>query len=474
MSTLIPCIIAGGAGTRLWPVSREDQPKPFIRLPDGQSLLQKTFLRAASLPGVARVLTVTQREQLFATLDDYRPLNLNALNLDFILEPCGRNTAPALAAAALQVAQQYGGDAQLLILPADHLIENGAAFARAVEQARTLAEQGWLVTFGITPNRADTGFGYLEQGEALSEGAFRVQRFIEKPDQINAEKLLADGRYLWNSGMFCFRADTLLRELRSHAPQILESVTACLAQSNSLVGEQGQQCELNAQLFAAVADISIDYALMQHSNKVALVPCALGWSDIGSWQAMRELLPSDNAGNQLTGEVVLRDVSNCYIDAPNRLVGAIGVADLIVIDTPDALLITAANRTQEVKYIVQELKRRGHSAHQSHHTVTRPWGTYCVIEEGLHYKIKRLVVRPGAALSLQLHQHRSEHWIVVSGTAKVRNDDCHFVLNANQSTFIPAGHKHRLSNPDAIELVMIEVQSGTYLGEDDIIRFDAI
>lgn len=445
-----------------------------MRLPDGQSLLQKTFLRAASLPGVERVLTVTQRELLFRTLDDYRPLNLNALSLDFILEPCARNTAPALAAAALQVAQQYGDDALLLILPADHLIENCAAFARAVEQARTLAEHGWLVTFGITPTRADTGFGYLEQGEALTDGAFRVQRFIEKPDQASAEKLLADGRYLWNSGMFCFRADTLLRELRSHAPQILEAVTACLAQSNSMAGEQGQQCELNAQLFAPVADISIDYALMQHSNKVALVPCALGWSDIGSWQAMRELLPSDHAGNQLTGEVVLRDVRNCYIDAPDRLVGAIGVTDLIVIDTPDALLITAATRTQEVKYIVQELKRRGHTAHQSHHTVTRPWGTYCVIEEGLHYKIKRLVVRPGAALSLQLHQHRSEHWIVVSGTAEVRNDDCHFVLNANQSTFIPAGHKHRLSNPEMIELVMIEVQSGTYLGEDDIIRFDAI
>lgn len=239
-------------------------------------------------------------------------------------------------------------------------------------------------------------------------------------------------------------------------------------------GEQGQHCELNAQLFAAVPNISIDYALMQHSDKVALVPCALGWSDIGSWQAMRELLPSDNAGNQLTGEVVLRDVSNCYIDAQNRLVGAIGVANIIVIDTPDALLITDATRSQEVKYLVQELKQRDHKAHQTHHTVTRPWGTYCVIEEGLHYKIKRLVVRPGAALSLQLHQHRSEHWIVVSGTAEVRNDDCHFTLSANQSTFIPAGHKHRLSNPEAIELVMIEVQGGEYLGEDDIVRFDAI
>lgn len=218
-----------------------------MRLPNGQSLLQETFLRAASLPGVERVLTVTQRELLFRTLDDYRPLNLNALSLDFILEPCGRNTAPALAAAALQVAQQYGDDTLLLMLPADHLIENGAAFARAVEQARTLAERGWLVTFGITPTRADTGFGYLEQGEALPDGAFRVQRFIEKPDQSNAEKFLADGRYLWNSGMFCFRADTLLRELRSHAPQILESVSACLAQSNSLAGEQGQQCELTAR-----------------------------------------------------------------------------------------------------------------------------------------------------------------------------------------------------------------------------------
>lgn len=473
MSALIPCIIAGGAGTRLWPVSRDDKPKPFMQLADGQSLLQKTFLRAASLPGVERLLTVTHSELLFRTLDEYRPIKPGGLALDFILEPCARNTAPALVAAATKALQWYGEDALLLILPADHLIEKSADFLRAVEQARTLAEQGWLVTFGITPTRAETGFGYLEPDEELAAGAFRIRRFVEKPDRANAEKFLVDGRYRWNSGMFCCRADALLGEFHSHAAEMLSAVKACLAQSNCMTSEQGLLCELDSPSFAAVTDISIDYAVMQHSGRVAMVSCDIGWSDIGSWQAFRELLPGDSAGNQLTGETVLRDVRNCYIDSPQRLIGAIGIADLIVIDTPDALLISAATRSQEVKQLVDELKRRGHQSPQSNHTVTRSWGTYCVIEEGPHYKIKRLVVRPGAALSLQQHQHRSEHWVVVSGTARVRNETGDFLLGANQSTFIPAGHKHRLSNPESCDLVMIEVQSGTYLGEDDIVRFDA-
>jgi len=474
MSALIPCIIAGGAGTRLWPVSREAMPKPFMRLSDGRSLLQKTFERVAGLDDVAQLLTVINRELLFRTLDDYRPLNNGRLALDFLLEPMGRNTAPAIAAAALHVARHYGEDAHLLVLPADHLITDQAAFVAAINQARDLAESGWLVTFGIRPAHAETGYGYIQQGEALGEGGFSVVSFVEKPDLLTAEAYLAGGKHLWNAGMFCFRADVLLRELREHAPQVVEAVEKCLSQSQSTKGKQGTQCELDSQSFSAVTDISIDYALMERSPRVAVVPCDLGWSDIGSWQALRELSEADANGNQINGEVVLHNVRDCYIDSPKRLIGAVGVHDLVVVDTPDALLIADANSTQDVKYIAQELKRRGHDAYRLHRTMTRPWGTYTVLEEGVRFKIKRIMVRPGESLSLQMHHHRSEHWIVVSGTARVVNGERDFLLNTNESTFIPAGHSHRLVNPGVIDLVMIEVQSGEYLGEDDIVRFNDI
>ncbi|WP_296272219.1 mannose-1-phosphate guanylyltransferase/mannose-6-phosphate isomerase [Pseudomonas sp. UBA6323] len=473
MSVLIPCIIAGGAGTRLWPVSREAMPKPFMRLADGRSLLQKTFERVAGLDDVARLLTVINRDLLFRTLDDYRVLNRGLVGLDFLLEPTGRNTAPAIAAAALHVAHHYGEDAQLLVLPADHLIRDQAAFVAAIAQARALAEAGWLVTFGIQPDHAETGYGYIQQGESL-EGGYRVASFVEKPDLATAEAYLAGGRHLWNAGMFCFRVDVLLRELREHAPQVVEGVEKCLALSVPTAGKQGVQCELDAASFAEVTDISIDYALMERSPKVAVVPCDLGWSDIGSWQALRELTAADANGNQINGEVVLHNVQGCYIDSPKRLIGAVGVRDLVVVDTPDALLIADANSTQDVKYVAQELKKRGHEAYRLHRTVTRPWGTYTVLEEGARFKIKRIMVRPGESLSLQMHHHRSEHWIVVSGMARVVNGERDFLLNTNESTFIPAGHRHRLVNPGVIDLVMIEVQSGEYLGEDDIVRFNDI
>lgn len=474
MSELIPCILAGGAGTRLWPVSREARPKPFMRMLDQQSLLQKTFLRASQLPGIKRLLTVTNRELLFSTQDDYRAINQAALPLDYILEPCGRNTAVAIAVAALYVQQQYGEQAQLLVLPADHLIQDQAAFAAAVSRARVLASAGHLVTFGIQPEHAETGFGYIELGRPINSNGFQVARFVEKPDAITAQAYLDGGRHLWNAGMFCLQVDHLLSELYLHAPAVLSAAHASLAASRQLQGLDGRQCELPSEIFAKAPDISIDYALFEVSERVAVVPCAFGWSDIGSWQALRERLPSDKQGNQVTGESVLHDVHNCYIDAPTRLVGLLGVRDLLVIDTPDALLIADAARSQEVKYIAQELKRRDHDTYRLHSTVSRPWGTYSVIESGPCYKIKRIVVRSGASLSLQMHHHRSEHWIVVSGVAQVINGEREFLLDANQSTFIPAGHTHRLSNPGLIELVMIEVQSGAYLGEDDIVRFDAV
>ncbi|MNG83594.1 Alginate biosynthesis protein AlgA [compost metagenome] len=474
MSVLIPCIIAGGAGTRLWPVSREAMPKPFMRLPDGQSLLQKTFARASSLAHVDRVLTVTNREVFFRTQDEYRQINAADVALDFILEPCGRNTAPAIAAAALHCARQYGEDSVLLVLPADHLIQDQDAFSQAVAQAWQLADQGWLTTFGLVPNRAETGFGYIEQGAALNEHAHQVARFVEKPDAATAQGYLDGGRHLWNAGMFCLRVDALLRELQAHAPQVLASVADCLEQSAIKQGDRSLQVELDPDSFAQAEDISIDYALMERSPQVAVVPCELGWSDIGSWEAVRELRESDEAGNHCNGETVLHDVRNCYIDSPRRLVGAVGLDNLIVIDTPDALLIADAARSQEVKLIAQQLKHQGHDAYRLHRTVTRPWGLYTVLEEGPRFKIKRIMVRPGESLSLQMHHHRSEHWIIVSGMACVTNGEEEFLLDTNESTFIKPGRTHRLTNPGVIDLVMIEVQSGEYLGEDDIVRFTDI
>ncbi|MCO2334695.1 mannose-1-phosphate guanylyltransferase/mannose-6-phosphate isomerase [Pseudomonas aeruginosa] len=445
VAPLIPCIVSGGSGTRLWPVSRESMPKPFMRLADDQSLLQKTFLRIAGLPDVARLLTVTNRDLLFRTLDDYRAVNRIGLAQDLLLEPVGRNTAPAIAAAALHVQEHFGDQAQLLILPADHLIRDEQAFAAAVAKARELAAQDYLVTFGITPERAETGFGYIEQGAPLGNG-FRVARFVEKPDQATAQSYLDSGKYLWNAGMFCFQAATVLQELERHAPDVLIAARAALADGSSLENGQCRQRELAAGAFAEAPDISVDYALMERSDKVAVVPCSIGWSDIGSWQALRELSAADENGNQVRGESVLHDVSNCYIDSPKRLVGAVGVHDLIIVDTPDALLVADAARSQDVKFVAQELKRRGHDAFRLHRTVSRPWGTYTVLEEGRRFKIKRIVVRPKASLSLQMHHHRSEHWIVVSGMALVENGEREFLLNTNESTFIPAGHSHRLSN----------------------------
>lgn len=475
--TLIPCIISGGAGTRLWPVSREALPKPFIRLEDGESLLQKTFQRAGGLNGAAAVLTVTHRDILFRTLDDYRPANASALPLEFILEPFGRNTAPAIAAAALRTLQSHGPEALLLVLPADHLIQDAAAFGQAVANASALANAGWLVTFGIRPTRAETGFGYLERGEDIGEcgnTGCKVARFVEKPDAGTARQYLESGRYLWNAGMFCFRVDVLLSELRTHAPDVLDAVSACLDASQNVKGPDYRYCALDDASFAQIPDISVDYALMERSGKVAVVPCELGWTDIGSWRALSELTAPDGDGNRLRGETVLHEVRDCFIQTEHRLVGAVGVQNLIVVDTPDALLIADAERSQDVRFLTTELKKRGHDAYRLHHTVNRPWGTYTVLEEGPRFKIKCILVHPGSTLSLQMHHHRSEHWVVVSGTARVCNGEREFLLCSNESTFIPAGNIHRLSNPGVIDLVVIEVQSGDYLGEDDIVRFEDI
>ncbi|KNC16787.1 mannose-1-phosphate guanylyltransferase/mannose-6-phosphate isomerase [Pseudomonas sp. RIT-PI-a] len=472
---LIPVILSGGVGSRLWPVSREAHPKPFMALPDGQNLIQKTFLRAAKLDGVSEVLTVTNRELLFKTEDEYRTVNKTGHAQGFILEPFGRNTAAAVAMAALQLNDSHGPDAHMLVLAADHLIQNEDAFSAAVAKAVKLSADGWLVTFGIQPQYPETGFGYIEAGVGTGlDGTLKVARFVEKPDLETAKGYVAAGNYFWNSGMFCFKVGTVLEELKKHAPDVLAAAVA-VKEASRLSEAPNYRClALDADAFAQVPDISVDYALMERSDKVATVPCDIGWSDIGSWNAVSELTDADAQGNRFEGEVLSHNARNNFVHSEDRLTALVGVEDLLVIDTPDALMISHKDHCQDVKHIVGQLKANGHHLHKLHRTVHRPWGTYTTLEEGERFKIKRIVVKPQASLSLQMHHHRSEHWIVVSGMAVVVNDDRELMLNTNESTFIRAGHQHRLKNPGVIDLVLIEVQSGDYLGEDDIVRFEDV
>ncbi len=463
---LIPVILCGGAGSRLWPVSRQLHPKPFIRLADGQSLLQKTFLRGAMLPQVAEILTITHRELFFKTEDECREVNQENLKISFILEPFGRNTAPAIAHAALHLRESYDENAFMLVLPADHLIGDQKVFSAAVAQAIKLAEKGKLVTFGVSPTRPETGYGYIEvEGE-------QVLNFIEKPSLEKAQDYLKEGRFLWNAGMFCFTVKALLQEMEEYCPELLLATKNCRTSSRLAKGEKFEQLELDPTSFNQVPDISIDYALIEKSKQIAVVPCNMGWTDIGSWTALNDLVTPNEEGNCIEGEALLYEVSNCYIRSPERLVAAIGIDNLFIIDTPDALLISHKTRAQDVKHLYAQLKTKGHETHKLHRTVHRPWGAYTILEEGPRFKIKRIEVKAGAALSLQMHHHRSEHWIVVSGMAKVVNGEHEMLINTNESTYIPAGHKHRLENPGVLPLVMIEVQSGEYMGEDDIVRFE--
>jgi mannose-1-phosphate guanylyltransferase len=444
-------------------------------LPEGGNLIQKTFQRAAKLEGVGEILTVTNRELFFKTDDEYRQAGFPQCRSNFVLEPFGRNTAAAIAAAALDLASREEPDTILLVLPADHLIRQEEQFAAAVANAVKLAAHGWLVTFGIKPEYPETGFGYIElDPSAKLASGFKVNRFVEKPDLPTAQDYLESGNYLWNSGMFCFRLGTLLDELQQHAPDVLQSVSASLT-GKVMSDEKGQHCtNIDPDRFNLVPDISIDYALMERSNKVATVPCDIGWSDIGSWNAFSELTKADESGNRCNGEVLHHGSKNNFIHSQDRLTALVGVEDLIVVNTPDALLVAHKDNAQDVKHIVGQLKSLNHDAHATHRTVSRPWGTYTTLEEGHRFKIKRIVVKPGASLSLQMHHHRSEHWVIVTGMAKVINGDQELMLNNNESTFIPAGNKHRLENPGVIDLVIIEVQCGDYLGEDDIVRFQDI
>jgi mannose-1-phosphate guanylyltransferase / mannose-6-phosphate isomerase len=464
---LIPLILSGGSGTRLWPVSREAYPKPFIKLPDGRSLLQKTLERLQPLGEIAEIITVTNREHFFATRDEYRRAELVCRHF-FVLEPCARNTAPAVAVGVLAAIARHGPGVTLLVLPADHLVPDAQAFASSVQTAMALAERGKLVTFGILPTYPETGFGYIERGEPIDGGGFSVARFAEKPSLDDARGMVESGRYYWNSGMFCFRAEVFLEELGLHAPEVLAGARQCW----EAIAAQEDHAHLGQEMFERIRDISIDYAVMEKSAHVAVVPAAFAWSDIGSWKAVSELTAADAEGNRAQGPALFEGSRNCYVQSHSRMIATVGVEGLVIVDTPDALLVAHRDRVQDVKKVAQQLKLARHETYLLHKTVVRPWGTYTVLEEGPGFKIKRIVVKPLASLSLQMHYHRSEHWVVVSGTGKVINGERELLVRTNESTFIPAGHKHRLENPGKVDLVMIEVQSGDYLGEDDIVRFE--
>ncbi|MGE0312620.1 MAG: mannose-1-phosphate guanylyltransferase/mannose-6-phosphate isomerase [Lautropia sp.] len=479
---LIPVILSGGAGTRLWPVSREGHPKPFMRLADGQTLIGKTYARAARLADPGTILTVTNLDYYFLSKDEFTSAKLgDARRASYLLEPAGRNTAPAIALAACAIAEEFGRDAMMLVLAADHLIQDQAAFDAAVAAATRLAAQGLLTTFGIVPTAPETGFGYIEAGAAIggADDGRKVVRFVEKPDLARAREFVAAGNFLWNSGMFCFKAGVVLDQIKQHAPDVYKASLACWAAmgpggANAARGPADAMREIPAEAFGQVPNISIDYAVMERSDRVAVVPGDFGWSDIGSWDAVAKLAAPDANNNRAVGHAIFVDSANTYVQSDERLVAAVGVSDLLVIDTPDALLIADPAKSQEVKQVVAKLKADGHEAYKLHRTVARPWGTYTILGEGAAYKIKRIEVKPGASLSLQMHHHRSEHWIVVRGMARVVNGEQEIFVKTNESTYIPAGHKHRLENPGVLDLVMIEVQSGEYLGEDDIVRYQDV
>lgn len=475
---LIPVILSGGAGTRLWPVSREGHPKPFMKLADGESLLLKSYKRAAAVAqGVERgseILTVTNRDYFFMSKDQLALAQLNERQAGvFLLEPVGRNTAPAVALAAHHIAGKYGRDALMLVLAADHLIKSPTAFAAAVRDAARLAREDKLVTFGIVPSGPETGFGYIEAGASVGPGR-QVVRFVEKPSLDKAKEYITAGNFLWNSGMFCFKAGVILDELAKHAPNVATTSEACWAALRQLNGPNDTMLEIPSEAFAEVPDISVDYAVMERSANVVVIPADFGWSDIGSWNAVSDLVEPDADNNRATGEAIFVDSKNTFVQSEDRLVAAIGLDNLMIIDTPDALLVAHPDKAQDVKKVVAQLKKQDHQAYKLHRTVARPWGTYTVLEEGPRFKIKRIEVKPGGSLSLQMHHHRSEHWIVVSGMARVVNGEREIFVGTNESTYIPAGHQHRLENPGVLDLVMIEVQSGEYLGEDDIVRFQDV
>ncbi|WP_115559171.1 mannose-1-phosphate guanylyltransferase/mannose-6-phosphate isomerase [Xanthomonas dyei] len=461
MSDVLPIILSGGSGTRLWPLSRESYPKQFLPLVGDKSMLQATWLRSAPVAGHAPIV-VANEEHRFMAAEQLQQLGVKPSAI--LLEPKGRNTAPAIAVAALE-AMRDGADPLLLVLPSDHVIQNEAAFQAAVTAAAAAAEQGKLVTFGIKPTAPETGYGYIKAGAGT--GATAVERFVEKPDLATAQGYLASGEYYWNSGMFLFRASRYLEELRKFHPAIAD---AC-----QKAWENGKRdadfTRLDKDAFAASPSDSIDYAVMEKTADAVVVPLDAGWNDVGSWSSLLDVSEQDAHGNAHHGDVIQVDCRNTYAYG-SRLIAMVGLEDVVVVETPDAVLVGHRDRIQEVKDVVGRIKADGRSEATWHRKVYRPWGAYDSIDMGQRHQVKRITVKPGAVLSLQMHHHRAEHWIVVSGTAEVTRGDEVLLLTENQSTYIPLGVTHRLRNPGKLPLELIEVQSGSYLGEDDIVRFE--
>jgi len=473
---LIPIILSGGSGTRLWPLSRELYPKQLLSLVGERTMLQETAARLTGLEDVGAPIVVCNDSHRFMVAEQMREFGTAAQAI--ILEPVGRNTAPAVAVAALVALEKSKGkdkskgkssdaDPVLLVLPADHVIRNVAAFQSAVQAGLAAANAGKLVTFGVVPDRPETGYGYIRREKGAGP-SYPVAEFVEKPDAATAEKYVASGDYFWNSGMFMFRARAFLGELKAHAPAILSACEDAVAAAKRDL----DFTRLPTEEFGACPSDSIDYAVMEKTQVAVVVPLDAGWSDVGSWSALQDVLPTDAQGNVMAGDVIVEDAQGCYLHATSRMIAAVGLRDHVVVETKDAVLVAPRDKVQDVKQLVSKLKAQGRYETSLHREVFRPWGSYDSIDNGDRFQVKRLVVKPGASMSLQLHHHRAEHWIVVTGTARITRGEETFLLGENESTYIPVGTKHRIENPGKVPLHIIEVQSGSYLGEDDIVRFE--
>ena len=461
---ILPVILSGGAGTRLWPLSRELYPKQLLPLVGDKTMIQETVTRLQGVQGLAAPMVVCNEGHRFLVAEQLRQIGVKPQAI--LLEPAGRNTAPAVAVAAI-TAISDSDDAVLLVLPADHVIKDIPAFHQALRIAAAAADAGKLVTFGVVPDRPETGYGYIKKVEGRGS-VFLVEKFVEKPGPETAEEYFRSGQYLWNSGMFMFRASTYLSELRRFAPDIYDAVTLAVTGAE----EDLDFIRLESDAFLASPSDSIDYAVMEKTEQAAVVPLEAGWSDVGSWSALHEACDSDDDNNVTKGDVACVDTSNCYLYSSGRLVAAVGLEGHVVIETKDAVLVAPKDKVQKVKDLVDALKANNRGETSLHREVFRPWGSYDSVDQGERFQVKRLVVNPGAVLSLQMHHHRAEHWVVVSGTAKITRDGEEFLLRENESTYIPIGTMHRIENPGTVPLHIIEVQSGSYLGEDDIVRFE--
>lgn len=462
---IVPVILSGGSGTRLWPLSRAVMPKQLLSLVTDNTMLQETLLRLSSWAEITSPVVVCGNDHRFLVAEQLRQVNLTPEAI--VLEPVARNTAPAIAAAAMALKDQ---DVLMLVLPADHVITDVAAFEAAVRRASVAAAQGKLVTFGIEPTHPETGYGYIQSGIALAaaEGCFEVARFVEKPDAATAQEYLDAGNFYWNSGMFLFKPSVFLSELQQYAPAMVSAVSNAVAQSY----QDLDFVRLHEASFAESPADSIDYAVMEKTKLAAVVPASMGWNDVGSWTALKEVQPNDDAGNATRGDVFLKNVKNTLVRAESRFVAAVGVEDLLIVETSDAVLVAHRDCAQDVKNIVDHLKASGRNEHKVHPRVYRPWGWYEGIDVGERFQVKRIMVKPGERLSLQMHHHRAEHWVVVSGSAMITVDNVTKLYTENESTYIPIGSTHRLENPGKLPLHLIEVQSGSYLGEDDIVRYE--